>query len=272
MTGWASVGRRLGNNWYDSLQVKLTKRYSHGLDLTAAYTFQKELVLGSGGYPGLAGPATNNVFNRNAQKSLASSSQPHIFVSGFSYNTPRFGSNELVKQALGNWTIGGLVRYASGALIGVPNSHNNLASLLGQGVSTRMNRVAGQPLFLQNPNCGCIDPRQNLVLNPAAWTDAAPGTFGSSPDFYNDYRWQHQVSENLNFGRRFPIKEKVVFELRAEFFNIFNRPNLPGPSSGNPAAAVTRNSAGELTGGFGFINPNGVGGQRNGQIVARIQF
>jgi hypothetical protein len=72
------------------------------------------------------------------------------------------------------------------------------------------------------------------------------------------------------------VPEKVAFELRAEFFNIFNRLYLPGPASGNPAAAVTRNSAGELNGGFGFINPNNVGNQplapRNGQIVARIQF
>ncbi len=268
--GLAVRWRPLGNNWYDSLQVKLTNRYSHGLDLTAAYTFQKELMLGSGGNPGLDGAGTNNVFNRKAQKSLASSSQPHIFVSGFSYNTPRFGPNELVKQVLGNWTIGGLVRYASGSLIGVPGSNNNLGSLLYQG--TRQNRVAGQPLFLKDPNCGCIDPRQSLVLNPAAWTDAAPGAFGASAGFYNDYRWQHQVSENLNFGRRFAIKEKMAFELRAEFFNIFNRLNLPSPSSGNPTAAVTRNSVGELTGGFGFVNPNNVGGQRNGQIVARLQF
>src|SRR5207247_1866142 len=118
----------LGKNWYDSLQVKVTKRYSHGLDLTAAYTFQKELVLGSGGNPGLGGPAVNNPFNRDAQKSLASTSQPHIFVTGISYNTPRWGPNELVKHILGNWTVGGLVRIASGALIGTPNSNNNLAS------------------------------------------------------------------------------------------------------------------------------------------------
>jgi len=262
----------LGNNWYDSLQVKLTKRYSHGLDLTAAYTWQKELVLGSGGNPGLAGPAVNNVFNRDAQKSLASTSQPHIFVTGFTYNTPRVGPAGWVKQIVGNWTVGGLLRYASGALIATPGSNNNLASLLGQGVNTRQNRVAGQPLFLQDPNCGCIDPRQNLVLNPAAWADAPAGQFGYSPGFHNDYRWQHQVSENLNFGRRFPIKEKMAFELRAEFFNVFNRLFLPGPASGNPAAAITRNSAGELTGGFGFINPNNVGGQRNGQIVARFEF
>jgi hypothetical protein len=270
---WAPVG----NNWYDSLQVKFTKRYSHGLDLTAAYTFQKELVLGSGGNPGLAGPTVNNIFDRKAQKSLASTSQPHIFVSGFSYTTPRWGANQWIRQALGNWTIGGYVRYASGALIQTPTSNNNLASLLGQGMNTRMNRVEGQPLFLKDPNCGCIDPYQNLVLNPAAWVDAAPGQFAVSPGFYNDYRWQRQVSENLNFGRRFPIKERMAFELRAEFFNIFNRLMLQAPTSGNPAAAVTRNSAGELNGGFGFINPNNVGGNaatapRTGQIVARFEF
>ena len=57
--------------------------------------------------------------------------------------------------------------------------------------------------------------------------------------------------------------QKVKFDIRAEFFNIFNRLNLPAPG-GNPAATPTRNSAGELSGGFGFINVNNVGGQRNG--------
>ena len=75
-----------------------------------------------------------------------------------------------------------------------------------------------------------------------------------------------------NIGRRFPIKEKMAFEFRAEFFNIFNRLFLPGPASGNPTAAVTRNSAGELTGGFGFVNANNAGGQRNAQFVGRFQF
>lgn len=260
----------LGNNWYDSLQVTLNKRYSRGLDLTAAFTWQKELVLGSGGNPGLPGAATNNVFNRDAQKSLAATSQPLIFVAGVNYTTPKWGPNEWVRQITGNWTIGGIVRYASGTLIPVPTSNNNLNSLIFQ--STRRNRVAGQPLFLQDPNCSCIDPRQNLVLNPAAWVDAPPGQFGTSAGYYNDYRWQRQVSESMNFGRRIPVREGMYFELRAEFFNIFNRLNLPMPSSGNPTATVTRNSAGELTGGFGFVNPNNVGGQRTGQLVIRFTF
>jgi hypothetical protein len=260
----------LGNNWYDSLQMTLTKRYSRGLELTAAYTFQKELVLGSGGNPGLAGPSVNNVFNRDAQKSIASTSTPHIFVTGFTYLTPRWGPTKFVKNILGDWTVGGVLRYASGQPIAAPFSNNNLFPLTFQ--STRMNRVPGQPLFLKDPNCGCIDPRQNLVLNPDAWIDTPPGQFATSPGFYNDYRWRRQASENISLGRRFTIKEKLKFDVRAEFFNIFNRLNLPAPSSFNPRATVTRNQVGELNGGFGFINPNNVIGQRNGQLVARIEF
>ena len=41
-----------------------------------------------------------------------------------------------------------------------------------------MNRVEGQPLFVKDPNCQCIDPRTDFVLNPAAWSDPAPGQFG----------------------------------------------------------------------------------------------
>ena len=36
-----------GNTWYDSLQVKATKRYSHGLSAQLAYTWQKELTNGT---------------------------------------------------------------------------------------------------------------------------------------------------------------------------------------------------------------------------------
>ena len=195
---WAPVG----NSWYDALQAKLTKRYSRGLDMMAAFTWQKELVRGAGGNPGLGGPFVNNVFNREAQKSLASTSTPLIFVTGFSYTTPRVGPNRVVEQILGNWTVGGLLRYASGALIHTPFSNNNIFPLHFQ--STLQNRVPGVPLFIKDPNGGGIDPRRDLVLNPAAWVDAPPGQFSNSSGYFNDYRWQHQVSENMSLGRRIP--------------------------------------------------------------------
>jgi hypothetical protein len=263
----------LGNTWYDALHVNVTQRQWHGLDLTAAFTWQKELALGSGGNPGAGGGPTNNVFDRGAQKGLAANSQPFIFVTSFNYRTPR-ADHKWIGRLLGDWTIGGLLRYASGQLIPVPGSQNQLGALIFQ--NTRMNRVEGEPLFLEDPNCHCIDPRADFVLNPAAWRDAAPGTFGTSAAFYDDYRWQRQVTENMSVGRRFSISGRTFFEIRAEFFNLFNRTYLPLPTNfnNNPLSTRTFNSRGEPSGGFGYINPTSTPPSlpRNGQIVARFQF
>jgi hypothetical protein len=79
-------------------------------------------------------------------------------------------------------------------------------------------------------------------------------------------------SEQLSLARSFRFRERVSIEVRAEFFNIFNRLLYPNPSASNPLATTTYNSAGQLSGGFGWINPTSVGGERTGQLVARIQF
>ena len=260
----------LGNSWYDSLQVKFSKRYSRGLDMTAAFTWQKELARGTGGNPSAGGGGINNVFNRQIQKSLTGNSQPFIFVTGFNYETPRLGSNRFLRALLGNWTVGGILRYASGSLIGVPGSQNNLGSLIYQ--ATRMNRVSGQSLFLQDPNCKCIDPNKAFVLNPAAWVDAAPGQWGVSAPFYNDYRWQRSVAEQASLGRTFRLRERMAIQVRAEYFNIFNRTFLPNPTSANALATQTRNSLGVPTSGFGYVNATATPGARNGQLVARFEF
>jgi hypothetical protein len=263
----------LGNSWYDALQVKFTKRFSHGLDVTSNFSYQKEQCLGSNGCAGI-----NDVFNRGENKALTPSSTPFISVTAFTYQTPKFTSNKYVRQIAGGWILGGILRYGSGALIPVASSRTNMNTYTFN-TNTRFNRVPGVPLFLENPNCGCINPNsKQQILNPAAWADTPAGTWGQGAAYYNDYRWQHQASENVNFGRNFQIRERMTLSIRAEFFNVFNRVYLPGPGSsnlqsGNPLATPTYTSAGVPTGGFGYItNSNGIGGQRNGQLVARFQF
>jgi hypothetical protein len=256
----------LGNSWYDSLQVKFTKRFSHGLDVTSNFTYQKELCLGCAG--------SNDVFNRNVNKSLQSTSTPFISVTAFTYQTPRVTNNKLVRQVVGGWTWGGILRYASGSLIGVASSRTNINTYTFN-TNTRFNRVAGVPLFLKDPNCACFDPNTTTqILNPAAWADTPVGTWGQGAPYYNDYRWQHQVNESMNFGRTFHIREKMFLNVRAEFFNVFNRVFLPTPSASNPLQTLTVNTiTGAPTGGFGYIsNTSGIGGQRNGQLVARFQW
>lgn len=265
-----SLWAPLGNTWYDSLQVKVTKRYSKGLTGTMAYTWSKNLTnveTQSGGVIPL-----NDVYNRRNQKSFSLNDQPQVLVMGFNYDSPRWNKNWATKAFLSNWTLGGILRYSSGFPIPAPGATNALASLLFRG--TRMNRVEGQPLYLQNLNDGqSIDPFKQLTLNPAAWANPAQGEWGTSAAYYNDYRYARRPDEQLSFGRMFRLKERYVISFRGEFFNVFNRTFLNNPDAGNPLATTNRDAAGNITAGFGRINPASVfSPPRNGQIVARFQF
>ena len=258
----------LGNSWYDALQMKFVRHFSRGLDVSSSFSYQKEECLGSNGCAGI-----NDAFNRSENKGLNPNSTPFLWVTAYTYEIPRFGTNKMIRAVVGGWTWGGILRYGSGALIAVPTSNNNMSAYTFN-TNTRMMPVPGVPMFLQNPNCNCIDPNSNQqILNPAAWVDAAPGFWGQGASYYNNYRWQHQASENMNFGRTFRVRERMSLNVRAEFFNVFNRLYLPVPSASNPAATSTFNKSGVPTAGFGYIiNSSSIGGQRNGQLVARFVF
>jgi hypothetical protein len=254
----------LGNAWYDALQTKVTKRYSHGLTATAAFTWQKELSTADGN-------AVNDVFNRPNQKSISQFSQPLVLSTGFTYQLPAFGSNLLLKTALRDWTIGGVLRYASGLPIPVPAASNVLSAYTFQ--STFENRVPGQSLFLQDLNCHCIDPNKQFVLNPAAWANPANGVYGTSAPFYNDYRYQRRPDEELSLARTFHIREHISLMVRGEFFNPFNRTQMNNPVVTNPQATQTLSNTGVPVSGFGMISTGSVFNfPRHGQIVGRIQW
>jgi hypothetical protein len=222
--------------------------------------------------------------------------QPFILNTSLNYTLPNIKANNILATAIRDWTIGTFITYASGMPILAPAAQNNLQSLLLRNGTTigYANRVAGQPVFLKDLNCHCFDPNKSFALNPAAWADPAPGTFGTSAAYYGDYRTQRQPVENFSFGRDFNIRGegKVKLNIRAEFSNIFNRSRLPNPTSTNALATRTYVDAttgktvnlapadppdvnGKASGGFGFINTAvapSTPASRQGQIVGRITF
>ena len=271
LTTWWSP---LGKTWYDSLQAKATKRFSHGLTVTSVFTWQKQLAMGSANAPtvGSSVGAVNDVFNRAQNKYLSQYDQPFLFNLSATYTVPKVGSNKIVSWAARDWTVGAFLAYSSGMPILAPAAQNALANVLFRG--TYANRVPGVPLFTKDLNCHCIDPNKDFVLNPAAWTDPPAGQFGTSAAYYDDYRYQRRPVENFNLGRTFRIREGMTFNVRAEFTNIFNRTEMGNPTSVNAKATQTTQAAtGKPTAGFGYINSSSVAGQpRAGTIVARFQF
>jgi hypothetical protein len=274
---YSSVGQLwapLGSSWYDSLQVKVVKRYSHGLTATLAYTFSKTL------------DATTNagsIYDRSSFKGLSPYYYPNIFSLSVGYTVPPFGAvkrNRLASAILSDWRITSLATVQSGDLLGAPGSNNSIGNYQSTGY-TRQVRVPGVPLYLKDINCGCIDPTQETVLNPAAWTDQTAGVPGSNIVYYNDFRGQRRPIISGGLGKVFRIHERMSFSVRAEFFNLFNQLlSLPNPSTGSPQNPVTR-SNGMLTGGFGYRSYTGIAANsvsssvptpRTGQIVARFEF
>lgn len=258
-----------GDSFYDSLQVRFVRRLNRGLDVNANYTFSKTENIG--GYIN-ADPS-----NRTIQKGLDSQDYPHIFVTAITYITPKATSNKFIRALTGNWTYAAALRYASGALIAAPQSQNSKWSTYTFASGTPMIRIPNVPLYLTDINCRCIDPNNinQRVLNPAAWMDVNPGTISPGSGYYNDYRGPHQVSENMNLGRTFAFRERFKLNIRAEFFNVFNRVTLGTPSSSNPLQTTTVNNATGAISGFGYYSigkTSSAGSPRVGLLVARFTF
>jgi hypothetical protein len=297
------LGPPLGDTWYDSLQAKVTKRYSHGLDVQYAFSWQKELSNGANSdtsYLTPSPPRINDVYNYAQNKQLNGFSRPLVSIISLNYRTPKMPGNNREMKALSwvtqDWVIGAVLRYQSGALIPTASSNNNFLNQMQRGPSnnpalwgggtTFQNVVPGRPFFLVDPNCHCFDPTKQLVLNPAAWTDVGTGQFGATAPYLNNYRWQRQPAESMSFGRIFPLARegKVNLNVRIEFQNIFNRTFYISPSAANPTGSTfftntfANGLPGALSSGFGYVNsvqggPFGTPETpRSGQIVARLQF
>jgi hypothetical protein len=277
--GLAVTGSATGDERYDSLQAKLTKRFSHGLQASGAFTWEKSFTRA----------APQDFFNPSGSLWALQNLPPRILTFNITYTTPKLAyltthakyANLLVQD----WQIGWFSNYQSGTLLTPPNSQTS------NFLSSQMVRVQGQPLYLKDMNSHNINPYYDQVLNPAAWQNLPVNAVGASTAvLYTDFRGPRHPQENANIARNFRIKEKLTLQFRGEFVNIFNRTLLPNPiTSVNPTVALTRNAQGILTNGFGVMNayftPNSQGGTttsaqnggaafagRSGTLVLRVIF
>jgi len=265
-SGLAPLWAPQGKTWYDSLQAKVTQRVWHGLEAQYVFTWAKEQQ------QNVELNTVNDVFNRAQNKTLSGFGRPLVSVISINYRAPALSGNKIVSQVLRDWAVGATMSYASGLPIPVPASTNSLNSLLLRAATSPptnisfYNRNPGVPLFLQTRdgvtspledlNCHCIDPTKDLVLNPAAWTNPAPGQWGTAAPYYNDYRYQRRPSESMSLGRVFQFGTEahpMKLTFRMNFTNVLNRTNLSNPTT-TPSSPTVKSTAGLLTGGFGFIN------------------
>ncbi len=155
------------------------------------------------------------------------------------------------------WTVSAVGMYQSGFPISVQQSPNN-SGLFGS--SQRPNVVSGVTPQLNDdfeagydPACGCI-----RWLNPSAWSQAAPFTFGNTPRADGRVRtpvrqsWDVALQKNQSLGH-------ATLSIRLEVINLFNHADLRGPSTLFGDAS------------FGQIRDQ-IGFARTLQILARVAW
>ena len=267
-----------GDSKYDSLQVKLTKRFSHGLQLGASFTWAQGFVT----------PPRQDFFNPQSAVWELQNIPPLQLNLNAIYEIPQFKIlPKGVKQFVGGWQVGWYSNYQSGLMLQPPTSPT-FNYLPGEDM-----RVAGQPLYTPGVSIndiGTYSPYTTQVLNPKAWAACSPNAVCPAQSvFYKDFRAPWVPLEQANIGRHFRFGPDARFDLyvRAEFVNIFNRTLMPAPSTQNPQNPVFRNSSGILQGGFGVVNTylapgtyyqSGVTGTapylqgRTGTLIARFSF
>jgi Carboxypeptidase regulatory-like domain len=289
----APLGAPLGKNWYDGLQTRFTKRFSHGLTANANYTWSKTLSLTGSPDP----------FNRNLGKNLSAFDVPQQFRVSAQYEVPRFHSgiwgNKVVSAIVSGWGTGWYLNYQSASLVGLPTSSGAapISNFLGYGPGPAQLIPGMSPWSVDwtdkdgthhtdplNINCHCFDVTKTIVLNPKAFTNVPDGQFAANQASIRTFRGFRYPAENANFSRTFRIKERYTLQVRAEFTNIFNRVQYAVPAGqtsainlGNFTTAPTTfgsgNNKGLYSGGFGTIVPETTAvGMRAGTLVARFSF
>ncbi len=210
---------------YNSLQITLNRRFSHGFTILASYVWEKYLDLISVGAEGQSGP--RDPFNFALNKGLSDNDVPHRFVASYLWSIPSLKryQGRALGELVNGWQLNGITTIQSGTPFTVTSGQDR--SLTGIGNDTA-DWVYGTPRTLDTGRA------RNQVIseyfNTSAFTLAAPGTFGTSGR--NILLGPGMVNFDFAIFKDFPISERLGrIQFRNEYFNIFNRVNLSQPDS-----------------------------------------
>jgi hypothetical protein len=219
-TGNIQGGSNMFNSEYNSLQFKLLKRFSDGLQLNMNYTYANCMDE----FSSLARGKIQDQFNRRPDWSRCDYDIRHAFKMGYVYDIP-FGrgrsygadSNGFVNAILGGWSIEGITQIQSGTASNVVTGSD--VARVGRSNSQR-------PDALANPNEG-VTRDANSLFNTSAFGLAEVGTFGDSGAF--TVQDEGRVVFDVSIMKQFAVMEGHNIELRGEFFNLPNVTQFVSP-------------------------------------------
>jgi hypothetical protein len=277
----------IGNANYNSLQVTLEKKMSHGLSFLFNYTFSKSLDdmpqatrvgntedLNAGAsyvyplYPSNATGIPTAAFVPDIKaldRGTSDIDHPNVISASYVYKFPTAHTSlRSANYVLSGWRMTGLVQHRSGdSLTAFTGTDNSLTGLNQDRAQRDFTKPAYSRGVAGAGNCqagkSCIN-----WFNNAAFS--IPVNFGPGTGFGNVVKGTLRGPGFTNMDaaviRAFTVYRESSLEFRAEYFDVLNHTELGNPSTTNPIASSTT---------FGTITST-VGGPRIGQFSLKYVF
>ncbi len=209
----------IANSSYNALEMMLQKRFSHGLQFQAAYTFSKSLDDGS------TFEETLNPFNFGASRALSIFNSKQRFVVSYDWELPTTRYHGFAGRVLNDWEVSGITQFQSGFPIRLNTEDDNELINSDFFLGTEAPSLNG-PLQILNPK-----KNGGFYLNYNQFSDPPLGQFNNGtqrticcgPGLAD---WDFSVHKKIAFS------ENRYFQFRAEIFNVFNRTNFSNPDGG----------------------------------------
>jgi hypothetical protein len=301
---------QLGNHsgsTYNSLQVTLTKRFSHGLYLLAGYTWAHAIDTATSN---LAGVPPSSL-NYNAERGNADYDIRHRFTLSATYELP---SKKTRSQMLEGWEVSTVAMLESGEPFTLGDL-NDYISLTGEfndrwnmsGPASNIHWSVLNPIpfvdpsqFIEDPVTfdvtGGATPAATLCFNQAIATGGqaaanqlgaddgdlgcyvAKNTVITAPAYgsqgnmgRNIFRGPSFKNWDFSISKAFRLHENVRLQIRGEFFTILNHPNFDVFTMNTDLSDPTSVGTVVYTPDEAASNPViGSGGSRHIQLGAKV--
>jgi carboxypeptidase family protein/TonB-dependent receptor-like protein len=243
------VDQTISDSHFNSLQATVTKRFSRGLQMQAAYTWARGFTTAS------------YIAYNNAALPLVYGPMPYLrpqrFSVNYAYDLP-FGKHEgILDKVTNGWVVSGVTVVQNGVPLTITDANGGNIYASGGAAQTSTAQLCGCGIPVATS--GSDKSRLGGVLGGPGWMNIGAFTKFSSAtnNFYGNsgygivpgpgqFNWDISLVKTTKVGG---INENAVLVFRSEFFNAFNHAQFANPvTSSNQTQDVTQSTFGQITG------------------------
>lgn len=266
ITKFVALTTNHGDSDYHSLQVHYRRRFTHGVDIAASYTWAHSTDSDSSdAYLVWAGPGSPPENDWGP----SDFDVQHSFTASVSYESGGAKNPAARRGLLTGWAASGIFRARSGFPITIQQAEEYDG--IGVGNAFRPNLVGSQPVWIAD-----LSAPGGRRLNPAAFQATAAGVQGNLGR--NAIRGFGTSQLDVALSREFTRGEHRSLQFRVEAFNVFNTPSFADPVKflDNPLFGQSTSMLNMMLGtgspGSGLAPMLQAGGPRTFQASLRLRF